>query len=96
MDYPQAGIRDSQIEIAEATVKPIFEHQTQSLIELIEEQLQDLQRKRPDEKVSYLVLSGGLCASEYVQSKVKAHFGAGAGAVIPNARNMKMLLAENM
>ncbi|KIW32228.1 uncharacterized protein PV07_03788 [Cladophialophora immunda] len=96
LDYPQAGIRDSHMEIDQDTIQHLFDEQVDGLIELIEEQLKSLKRTRPGEQVSYLIMSGGLSASEYIQSRIKTHFESGAGAEIPNVRGLRMLLAENL
>ena len=96
MDIPHAGIKDSQIEISHETIKPFFDHQVEGLIKLIEGQLQSLQRLRPSEEISYLMLSGGLASSEYIQSRLQSHFGGHFGSLNPNARKMRLLLAENM
>lgn len=94
-DFPLAGIRNSCVEISQATIKPIFDEQVDNMISLIVERLQALQNSRPGEHVSYLVLSGGLGSSEYVQGRLRSHFEAGQGAAIPNARRMRLILAEN-
>ncbi|KAH0844994.1 hypothetical protein Z517_00879 [Fonsecaea pedrosoi CBS 271.37] len=96
LDYPQAGIRDSHMEIDQDTIQHLFDEQVDGLLELIEEQLHALKRNRPGEQVSYLIMSGGLSASEYIQRRVKTHFESGAGAEIPNIRGLRMLLAENL
>lgn len=96
VDYPHAGIRDSQIEISQDLVKQLFDEQAEGLIELIEQQLQDLQRSRPGEQVTYLFMSGGLCASPYIQARVRNYFELGAGGQISNARGLRVQLAENM
>ena len=96
VDLPRPGIRDSQIEITHETIKPIFDEQADGLIALIEEQLQGLQKRHPGELVSYLFLSGGLAASEYIQSRLNSHFSGRGGSCIPNARSMRLILAESM
>ncbi|KAI1611880.1 hypothetical protein EDD37DRAFT_651436 [Exophiala viscosa] len=95
-DFPHAGIKDSQIEVSRDLVKGLFEEQAEGIIELITEQLQALKRFRPGERVTYLIMSGGLSASQYIQERVKSHFEFGGGSLESNARGVKMLLAENM
>jgi hypothetical protein len=95
-DYSGPGIVDSRIEIEQETIKQLFDHQATGMIKLVEEQLQRLRRKRPGERVSYLILSGGLSASEYIQNRLTSHFMTGQGAGIPNAPGMRILLAENL
>jgi molecular chaperone DnaK (HSP70) len=93
-DFPAAGIINSSIEISQDIVKPIFDDQVENMIDLIEEQLQEFQKVRPGEQISYLVLSGGLGSSPYVQSRLKNHFEAGQGSAIHNARRMRLIVAE--
>lgn len=95
-DYEQAGIRDSQMEISRVFIQGLFDDQVNGMITLIEEQLQRLRRRHPGEKVSYLIMSGGLSASEYIQSLLRAHFERGQGAGIANAPGLKILMAENL
>ena len=95
-DYPGPGIVNSRIKIEQDTIRRLFDHQAAGMIELIEEQLQRLRRRRPGERVSYLILSGGLSASEYIKSQLRSYFMTGKGAGIPNAPGMRILLAENL
>lgn len=95
-DYRGPGIVNSRVKIEQEALKQLFDHQAAGMIKLIEQQLQRLRRRRPGERVSYLILSGGLSASEYIQSQLRSHFMTGNGAGIPNAPGMRILLAENL
>jgi hypothetical protein len=95
-DYASLGIVDSRIEIEQQRIKELFDHHAVLMIQLIEEQLHRLKSRRPGERVSYLILSGGFSMSEYLQSRLKSHFITGQGAGIPNAPRMKILLAEDL
>lgn len=95
-NYPNQGIVNSRVKLEQASIRQLFDIQATGMIALIEQQLERLRRKRPGEKVSYLILSGGLSASEYIQSRLRSHFITGQGAGIPNAPRMTILLAENL
>jgi hypothetical protein len=43
---------------------------------------------------AYMVLSGGLGSSPYIQRRLQARYGTAAGASYPNAYGMQILLAE--
>lgn len=94
-DFPLAGIRDSCIEISQEILRPLFDEQVENMISLIEEQMQEMLKRHYGEHLSYLILSGGLGSSEYVQSRLKSHFEAGQGAAIPNGRKLRLILAES-
>jgi hypothetical protein len=40
-------------------------------------------------------MSGGLGSSEYVKAQLQSHYRTGAGASLPNAVGMQLLLAED-
>jgi hypothetical protein len=40
-------------------------------------------------------MSGGLGSSEYVKTRLKSYYRSGAGAGLPNAQGMQLLLAED-
>lgn len=95
-DLPLAGIHNSQMELSQDLIKPLFDEQADGLIDLIQEHLASLRRTRPGEEVSYLILSGGLASSEYIQSRLKSYFTGREGSLNPNARRMQPVLAESM
>lgn len=94
--YPELGIENSEMEVEQETIARHFDRHATAMINLIIEQLQHLKRKHPGEKVSYLILSGGLSASPYIQNRLKSHFLSSQRADISNARGMKILLATNL
>lgn len=95
-DLPSAGIHNSQMELSQDLIKPLFDEQAEGLIELLQEHLATLRRTRPGEEISYLILSGGLASSEYIQSRLKSYFSGREGSLNPNARRMQLVLAESM
>ena len=46
-----------------------------------------------DGKQSYLVLSGGLGSSPYVQSCIKARYQIGTSGLLPGTENLQVLVA---
>jgi len=62
---------------------------------LIDEQLNVVLDTHSHEKLSYLVLSGGLGSSPYVRKKMKERYEAGGSSLAPpNARDMSVLLSD--
>lgn len=94
-DYPPADIRNSRLSISQTILQKLFDEQVDTMIRLLTEQLVSLQTVAPGERVSYLVLSGGLGSSEYVRDRLKQYFEFGAGAMLANTSGMHMLLAED-
>ncbi|KAH0543032.1 hypothetical protein FGG08_002640 [Glutinoglossum americanum] len=55
-------------------IKDMFDGQINKIFRFIDSELGKLQQTSPDLKVSYLVLSGGLGSSKYVQDEVTARY----------------------
>ncbi|KAK5125632.1 hypothetical protein LTR85_011906 [Meristemomyces frigidus] len=68
-DFPHAGIENSNIVLMSAELQSIFDEQIDKICDLIDQQLSAVQHSHAGETVSYLVLSGGLGSSPYVQKK---------------------------
>jgi len=94
-NYPPADIQNSRLSISQTTLQKLFDEQVDAMIRLLTEQLVALQIVAPGERVSYLVLSGGLGSSQYVRDRLKQYFQFGAGATLSNTAGMHMLLAED-
>ncbi|KAH0563412.1 hypothetical protein GP486_002017 [Trichoglossum hirsutum] len=56
------------------TIEELFNKQTNEIVKFIEEQLEHLQKSAPNKQVSYIVLSGGLGSSAYVQTRISSTF----------------------
>ena len=72
----------------------IFDDQIDRTCSLIDEQLRAMQLSHAGESVAYLVLSGGLGSSPYVQKRVREHYERGAGTGLANSQNMVVLVAS--
>ena len=94
-DFPPADIQNSRISISQTILQKLFDEQVDAMIRLLTEQLVALQTVVPGERVSYLVLSGGLGSSQYVRDRITQYFQFGSGATLSNTAGMHMLLAED-
>ena len=92
LDFAQAHIEDSRMIITSDELKSIFDEQIERIFNLIDDELRKLQATDARENVSYLVLSGGLGSSPYVQKRLRNRYEMGAGNY-PNAPNLKILKA---
>ena len=68
----------------------IFDDQIEKIVILIDKQLATLQNKKPQEHIIYLVLSGGLGSSPYLQESLRTRYELGASR-FPNAKDMRIL-----
>ena len=66
--------RRQQISITAEELQRFFDEQLEVMFESISHQMLELTRERPLDSVKYLVLSGGLGSSRYVQRRLKARF----------------------
>ncbi|TKA82165.1 hypothetical protein B0A55_02029 [Friedmanniomyces simplex] len=94
-DFPIAGIENSNLVLTREDLQALFDEQIQRICDLLDEQLRVVQYSHPDESVSYLVLSGGLCSSPYVQKRIRDRYERGAGPGCANAQKMTILLATD-
>src|SRR5271154_484119 len=92
LDFPQAHIEDSRMIITTGELQNIFDEQIERIFQLIDGELKNLQNTHARENVSYLVLSGGLGSSPYVQRRIRRRYEEGAGNY-PNAQNIVVLKA---
>ncbi|KAK4982639.1 hypothetical protein LTR50_007651 [Elasticomyces elasticus] len=93
LNFPHAGIEDSMVVLTNDELQRLFDQQVNRILTLIDEQLRVVQSEHPSESVNYLMLSGGLGSSPYLQERVRDRYERGAGAVFPNAQNMAILIA---
>ncbi|KAK4545934.1 hypothetical protein LTR36_002498 [Oleoguttula mirabilis] len=93
-DFPHAGVENSNMVLLSEDLQQLFDQQVQRIYELIDDQLKTVQITHPGEVVSYLVLSGGLGSSPYVQKKIRDRYEHGAGPGFMNAQNVEVLLAS--
>ncbi|KAK4957516.1 hypothetical protein LTR10_005481 [Elasticomyces elasticus] len=94
-DFPIAGIENSSVILTRQDLQALFDEQIQRICDLLDDQLRAVQSSHPEESVSYLVLSGGLGSSPYLQKRIRERYEHGAGSGFANARNMTILLASD-
>ena len=94
MDFPQSNVQDSKMIIAKQEMQKVFDEQIEKMFRLIDDQLRKLQTSHPRESISYLVLSGGFGSSPYLKQRMRKRYELGAGTNLPNAQDIKILLAR--
>ncbi|KAF8536552.1 hypothetical protein BDD12DRAFT_889846 [Trichophaea hybrida] len=93
--YPEAGIERGQMKFSRADIEKLFDIQISSISTLIDGQLRRLRKTSPSETVAYLILSGGLGSSEYVQRHLRSRYCNSGSTKLPtNAKQMKILIAD--
>lgn len=93
LDFRQAMIQDSKMTVTREELQAVFDDQVDKMCNLIDGQIKIVREKHPGVPISYLVLSGGLGSSPYVQSRIKACYG-GSTLGSPGAEGMRVLLAK--
>lgn len=68
------NLHDRQITLTGVELKQFFDTQIRLMMEKIDEQRIELTRQRPRDAIRYLVLSGGLGSSQYVQRELRARY----------------------
>lgn len=68
------NLHDRQVIVTGVELKEAFDLQIRLMMEKIDEQRIELTRQRPRDMIKYLVLSGGLGSSPYVQNELRARY----------------------
>ncbi|KAL8932065.1 MAG: hypothetical protein Q9216_006978, partial [Gyalolechia sp. 2 TL-2023] len=87
------GIEYGEMRFAREDLQKLFDKQVQKLVDLIDSQLRNMQRKFPNQQVNHLILAGGLGHSPYVQNQLRTRFHN--GGVHPNAANIQVRVAPD-
>ncbi|SMQ49896.1 unnamed protein product [Zymoseptoria tritici ST99CH_3D7] len=72
--FEAAGIVGSKMIIDREVLTEIFDRQLEQIYLLIDERFHALEAEMPDERVSYIILSGGLGSSPYLYEKIKNRY----------------------
>ncbi|MCJ1354012.1 MAG: hypothetical protein MMC33_003999 [Icmadophila ericetorum] len=83
------GISEGKLRFKKADFQKFFDRQINRMFQLIDQQLISPNA----EPVSYLVLSGGLGNSDYVQARLRSRYEYREAGPQPNAVNVKLLVA---
>ncbi|KAK3995245.1 hypothetical protein QBC44DRAFT_284471 [Cladorrhinum sp. PSN332] len=70
----EAGITDGKMNFTHKDFQSLFDPQVNGIVKFIQDMINKVAETKPDEKPHYLVLSGGLGSSAYVQQKLRAAF----------------------
>ncbi|KAK5086586.1 hypothetical protein LTR05_003754 [Lithohypha guttulata] len=73
LDVPP-HIENSQIVLDKREIESIFDAQVERICDLIDDQLYQLEKAHPHEIVNFLVLSGGLGSSAYLQQSLRRKY----------------------
>lgn len=92
--FPELGITNSKMKIARATLKDIFDQQLNQIFELIDDRLQRLESHFPNAQVSYLILSGGLGSSPYLQDELKRRYEMNFGFRSTNTASLRVMRVQ--
>jgi hypothetical protein len=90
-DFMQAHIEDSKMIITKEELQKVFNKQIEQIFRLVDEELKNLRTSHKGETVSYLILSGGLGSSPYVQKELRMRYEMGTGSYA-NAPDLKVLM----
>jgi len=82
LDFPDSCIEDSKLTIARSELQAVFDDQIDKMCTLIDKQLQIVRDRHSAEAVSYLILSGGLGSSRYVQNSIRSRYEKGSGRAL--------------
>ncbi|KAK4161397.1 hypothetical protein QBC43DRAFT_323944 [Cladorrhinum sp. PSN259] len=70
----EAGITDGKMNFTHKDFQSLFDPQVNGIIKFIQDMINKVAETKPDKKPHYLVLSGGLGSSAYLQQKLRAAF----------------------
>ncbi|RVX73957.1 hypothetical protein B0A52_02847 [Exophiala mesophila] len=94
VEEAKANIFNSQFQITSEVLKNAFDEQVDALVNFVHGQIKELHDRRPGEKVSYIILSGGLGSSPYVQQRLRSHFSGQATSGPQASFGINILAAE--
>ncbi|OCL02749.1 hypothetical protein AOQ84DRAFT_443187 [Glonium stellatum] len=87
---PEVGVEGGRMTFTYNEIEEMFDDQIRGIFDLIQEQLERLEKIDQSHKVSHFVISGGLGSSKYVQDRIKKRFGPA-----PGGKGMAILVAKD-
>ncbi|CBF75984.1 hypothetical protein AN3519.2 [Aspergillus nidulans FGSC A4] len=93
-DLPVAGIYDGQMSIEWEHIQRSFDKKINEMCELLDRQIQNMETKYPQDRISYLILSGGFGSSPYVRDRLHQRYAVPGVAKHPNVLGLQVLMAE--
>ncbi|PYI00603.1 hypothetical protein BO78DRAFT_329637 [Aspergillus sclerotiicarbonarius CBS 121057] len=90
-DLPEAEIYDGQMQIAWEDIQKCFDSKIAGMCRLLDGHIRQLQAQYPNDRIKYLVLSGGLGSSPYVRRCLYERYSPGS---YPGTEKMQVLTAD--
>ncbi|KAL4791466.1 hypothetical protein BDV19DRAFT_370441 [Aspergillus venezuelensis] len=94
VDLPIAGIYDGQMRIQWDYVRHAFDVKIGEMCSLLDGQIEQMNTKYPQIKISYLVLSGGFGSSPYVRECLHQRYAVPGVARHSNVLGLQVLMVE--
>ncbi|RFU33131.1 hypothetical protein B7463_g3151, partial [Scytalidium lignicola] len=80
--HTPVGIQNGKLILTRLEFAQLYSAQVERIYALIDKQLAQLHSSHPGEQVKYLILSGGLGSSPYIQRKIKERYGSSSVKVL--------------
>ncbi|KAL2855677.1 hypothetical protein BJX68DRAFT_264031 [Aspergillus pseudodeflectus] len=93
-DLSAAGIQGGNMQIGWENIRRAFDIKVDEMCELLDGQIEQMQNKYPQNRISYLVLSGGFGSSPYVKQCLQERYAIPGVAKHPNVIGVQVLMAE--
>ncbi|PWY64726.1 hypothetical protein BO94DRAFT_505015 [Aspergillus sclerotioniger CBS 115572] len=90
-DHPEADIYDGQMQIAWEDIQKCFDSKIAGIFRLLDGYIHQLHKQYPNDRITYLVLSGGLGSSPYVRKCLYERYSPGS---CPETEKMQVLTAD--
>ncbi|KAL4881276.1 hypothetical protein BJY04DRAFT_189497 [Aspergillus karnatakaensis] len=93
-DLPAVEIYGGQMRIEWEHVQQAFDAKIDEMCELLDGQIEQMERRYPRNRISYLVLSGGFGSSPYLRERLHQRYAIPGMARQPNVLGLQVLMAE--
>ncbi|EED18796.1 conserved hypothetical protein [Talaromyces stipitatus ATCC 10500] len=97
-DFPEAEIQNGQMRISWDILKRCFDVKIDEMCDLLDAQIEQTRTKYPNERISYIVLSGGFGSSPYVRKRLLDRYNSlpvkSPISEIPDQTGMHVLMAD--
>ena len=95
--FPEAFIDKQQMTFTEEEMSGFFDSQVEGIFSILDDRLNALEKRFPSKQVDYLVLSGGLGSSRYIQDRITERYvnSRSYDQRHTNAKHLKIYQADN-
>ncbi|KAF8856169.1 hypothetical protein BDZ45DRAFT_727644 [Acephala macrosclerotiorum] len=87
---------DKRVKLDPDELQAMFDEQIQQIINFIDKEIVHLRERRPDIKLSYLLLAGGLGSSKYVQNMMKKHCKELEVSFAPDPKDLPLTVCKGL